>query len=144
MVFFRNILGKTKRDCIQNEAMWYELNIVSVKAKIGECQLRWFGHVWGMPDTYKTKWYIEVVPEGWMKTGRATNGNLLGLGGLGREERRGPQFAKWPEIVSGRNGLSLVLYVVRHEKERRTLVETLPDSSLKPVLLYIFYRSIFF
>lgn len=70
MKFLRRTAGKTRRDCVRNERIRQELEIIPLKELLETRQLKWYGHVVRMDDHRDPLKTMEYVPDGRRPRGR--------------------------------------------------------------------------
>lgn len=93
MRFLRRIENKTKKDRIRNDTYRHNLQMEPVTEKIGEGQLRWFGHVCRMPRDRITKRVYETRVPGKNKRGRPRKTWEEGI-----REEAASRGIRWKEI----------------------------------------------
>ena len=64
MQTLKRIADKTRRDQIRNTRIREKLQQDPIVKRIQDQQLRWFGHVYRMEESRKTKQYTEARPQG--------------------------------------------------------------------------------
>jgi hypothetical protein len=97
MKCLRRIAGKTRRDRVRNDRIREDLQQKAVKEKMGQKQLKWFGHVTRMPDHRKPKQFHEAKPEGRRPVGRPRISYEDHVEELGRE--RGKSMSEMKRLA---------------------------------------------